>query len=201
MNKKKLLLVAATSMIAVVGLTFAINSSGKEQEIFGSGPDRWHHYAAVAATEDSHGSKEFWSNESDGCATHTFVNPGVVCIEHDFSEYPSFATLTSDDDRYVAPIPSYSVSYEVFDMNKMDVYPFSNYFASSSVTPSKFSNGTLTITLNLNVAQYQIMAVYCSSPYQAGETVQNMGGGTYVITDLPNSNVTIGINVGYYVYG
>ena len=102
MNKKKILLsVAATSMIAITGAIMAITGSLKSLSVFATNGEVWHHYAAVAPTETTHGSKEFWASSTDGCATHTFTDPGVTCVEHDFSTYDSFASLTYDDDRYI----------------------------------------------------------------------------------------------------
>lgn len=104
MNKRNVLLsVTVTSMIAVTCAVLAINGGLENSSISATNGEVWHHYAAVAPTENTHGSKEFWASSADGCATHTFTNPdpGVTCIEHDFSTYDSFATLTWDDDRYV----------------------------------------------------------------------------------------------------
>lgn len=93
MNKKKILLsVAATSMIAITGAIMAITGSLKSLSVFATNGEVWHHYAAVAPTETTHGSKEFWASSTDGCATHTFTDPGVTCVEHDFSTYDSFAS-------------------------------------------------------------------------------------------------------------
>lgn len=102
MNKKKVLLsVTVASMIAVTGAVLVINGGLNSSSAFATNGEVWHHYAAVAPTETTHGSKEFWASSTDGCATHTFTDPGVTCEEHDFSTYDSFATLTCDDDRYV----------------------------------------------------------------------------------------------------
>ena len=102
MNKKKILLSAAvTSMIAVTGAVLAINGGLNSSSAFASNGDVWYHYAAVEPTETTHGSKEFWASSADGCTTHTFTDPGVTCVEHDFSENDYFASLPRDDDRYV----------------------------------------------------------------------------------------------------
>lgn len=104
MNKKKVLLsVTATSMIAVTGAVLVINGGLNSSSAFATNGEVWHHYAAVAPSETTHGSKEFWASSTDGCATHTFTDPGpgITCIEHDFSKYDSFASLSRDDDRYV----------------------------------------------------------------------------------------------------
>ena len=102
MDKKKILLcVAATSMIAVAGAVIFANGGLKSSFVFATDGAVWHHYAAVAPTDTTHGSKEFWASSTDGCATHTFTDPGVTCVEHDFSTYDSFDSLSRDDDRYV----------------------------------------------------------------------------------------------------
>lgn len=102
MNKKKILLsVSITSMVAITGAVLVINGGLNSSSAFATNDVVWHHYAAVAPTENKHGSKEFWASSADGCATHTFTDPGVECIEHDFSKYDSFASLSRDDDRYV----------------------------------------------------------------------------------------------------
>lgn len=104
MNKKKiLLLTTVSSMVAVVGTVIFANGGLSGLSALATNGEVWHHYAAVAPTETTHGSKEFWASSTDGCATHTFTNPGqgVTCEEHDFSTYDSFASLSRDDDRYV----------------------------------------------------------------------------------------------------
>lgn len=102
MNKKKILLcVTATSMIAVTGAALVING-GLNSSISATDGEVWHHYAAVAPGENTHGSKEFWASSINGCVTHTFTDPGAEeYIEHDFATYDSFASLSRDDDRYV----------------------------------------------------------------------------------------------------
>lgn len=88
-------------MIAITGAVLVINGGLNSSSVFATNGEVWYHYAAVAPTDTTHGSKEFWASSSDGCATHQFTNPGVTCIDRDFSTYDSFATLTWDDDRYV----------------------------------------------------------------------------------------------------
>ena len=76
---------------------------------YGIGNDVWFHYAAVAPTQTMHGSKEFWTNSVDNCATHTLDKPigidDVNCIECNFAIKDSFASLEQTDDRY---IPSFN---------------------------------------------------------------------------------------------
>ena len=101
MNEKKILLSLTVTSMIVAGAVFAINGGLNSSSAFATNGEVWHHYAAVAPTETTHGSKEFWASSTDGCATHTFTDPGVTCVNHVFSTYDSFAALTCDDDRYV----------------------------------------------------------------------------------------------------
>ena len=102
MNKKKiLLLTTVSSMVAVVGTVIFANGGLNSSSAFATNGEVCYHYAAVAPTETTHGSKEFWASSTDGCTTHTFTDPGVTCVERDFSENVYFASLTCDDDRYV----------------------------------------------------------------------------------------------------
>ena len=65
----------------------------------------WKHYAAVAPTFASHGSKEFWANCSS-LGEHQFEAPASGTIEEggDFSLTAYFKELTPEDDRYVAKL-------------------------------------------------------------------------------------------------
>ena len=101
MKKEKILLSVTATMVAITGAFLAINGGLKNSSVFATNEVVWHHYAAVAPTDTTHGSKEFWASSADGCATHTFTDPGVTCVERDFSTNDSFASLTWDDDRYV----------------------------------------------------------------------------------------------------
>lgn len=105
MNKGKILLSATVASMIITGAVLAVNGglkgSLKSSFVFATDGAVWHHYPAVAPTETTHGSKEFWASSVDGCTTHTFTDPGVECEEHDFSKYDSFASLSRDDDRYV----------------------------------------------------------------------------------------------------
>ena len=85
-------IVAASGNVVDTGV-FAIKRNG--------GAEVWHHYAEVAPTESTYGSKEFWAKGSEGCQTRYFTDPGVTCIEHDFSSYEEFATLTYGHELYI----------------------------------------------------------------------------------------------------
>ena len=101
MKKKKLLLIiSAISMCSAV-MTIVTANAFEDKHVFALDNETWHHYAAVAPTENMHGSKEFWAKDSEACSTPYFEDPGVTCIDHDFSIYDSFETLTFGDERYV----------------------------------------------------------------------------------------------------
>lgn len=106
-NSKKTLLVLAT--VALVGGTFTAVALTKENGFSVSAAEDentiWKHYAAVAPTFTSHGSKEFWANCSE-IGTHVFEEPKVGKIQEgdDFSKTPYFNELTPTDDRYVAKL-------------------------------------------------------------------------------------------------
>lgn len=106
-NSKKTLLVLAA--VALVGGTFTAVALTKENGFSVSAAEDentiWKHYAAVAPTFTSHGSKEFWANCSE-IGTHVFKAPEVGKIQEgdDFSKTAYFKELTPEDDRYVAKL-------------------------------------------------------------------------------------------------
>ena len=106
-NSKKTLLVLAA--VALVGGTFTAVALTKESGFSVSAAEDentiWKHYAAVAPTFTSHGSKEFWANCSE-IGTHVFEAPKVGKIQegNDFSKTAYFKELTAEDDRYVAKL-------------------------------------------------------------------------------------------------
>lgn len=108
MNKKALFgTTCAVSLCLTVGvLFFNSNSSFLEAAVHATNNVVWYHYAAVEPTENRHGSKEFWASNENGCSTHTFIDPGVSCIERDFSTMSYFDDLDENDDRYIAPLDS-----------------------------------------------------------------------------------------------
>lgn len=105
--KKKVLLIAVTSLSLALGVTAGVIFAKKDNIVFSKATDGsyWNHYAQVTPTWDKHGSKEFWAN----CSTHNFtlVNPGV---DEDIREGVAFDTttyfdeLTSEDPRYLPPL-------------------------------------------------------------------------------------------------
>ena len=102
MNGKYKLIVsiAIVSSCAVIGTAFA-TSATFTSFVTAQDSEVWHHYAGVAATESTYGSKEFWAKGSEGCTTRYFVDPGADCVEHDFSGYDEFATLTYGHELYI----------------------------------------------------------------------------------------------------
>ena len=106
MNKKLILTgISFISSVSLVGFML-LSSSKNDSFVSASVNTIWYHYAAVAATESAHGSREFWASNSDGCITHTLIDPEQESyVEKDFSTYESFASLTRDDDRYLPPLP------------------------------------------------------------------------------------------------
>jgi len=183
MNKNKILLsVAITSAIAV-GAVFAVNAGLESSSVFATNDAAWHHYAAVAPTETTHGSKEFWASSIDGCATHQFTDPGVACVEHNFSTYDSFATLTCDDDRYV---PSGNESLGITPMfstkNKTvtyGLYPQKNVNDSSLVSAL---NGLAASESNgwyLYDGEYY--AKLSAKPYTANSFTSKFDNGTTIV--------------------
>ena len=105
--KKKVLLIAVTSLSLALGVTAGVIFAKKDNIVFSKATDGsyWNHYAQVTPTETKHGSKEFWSN----CSTHNFtlVNPGAgedirEGVAFDTTTY--FDELTSEDPRYLPPL-------------------------------------------------------------------------------------------------
>ena len=104
--KKKVLLIAVTSLSLALGVTAGIIFAKKDNIVFSKATDGsyWNHYAQVTPTWDKHGSKEFWAN----CSTHNFtlVNPGAgedIREGVAFDTTPYFDELTSEDPRYLPP--------------------------------------------------------------------------------------------------
>lgn len=102
--KKKLLIVASSAAVAMVATLSITAFNSGIFSAFAADQNVWYHYAAVEPTDTMYGSKEFWANSVNNCSTHVFENPGVPCVEKDFSTYQSFLDLVPDDDRYVPSI-------------------------------------------------------------------------------------------------
>jgi len=105
--KKKVLLVAITSLSLAVGVTAGVLAYKSDNNSFAGAKDEsyWYHYAQVTPTETKHGSKEFWAN----CSTHNFSleNPGAgedIREGVDFATTSYFEELTDSDPRYLPPL-------------------------------------------------------------------------------------------------
>lgn len=116
MRKYKVLLI--TSLVSVVAFSSAIAiteyNHSKDIQVLSDENTTWKHYAPVAATENTHGSKEFWANCSlSGLGTHVLEKPtsGHIIeksLEDDsgfaFDETDYFDALDVFDDRYIYPL-------------------------------------------------------------------------------------------------
>lgn len=192
-------------MIAVTGAVLAINGGLENSSVFATDGEVWHHYAAVAPTETTHGSKEFWASGTKGCAAHTFVDPGVTCVEHDFSTYDSFDTLTCDDDRYV---PSGNESLGITPMfsakNKTVTY---GLYPQKNVDDSTLISALELIAPGTNgwyLYENEYYAKLTATPYKSNYAFDNETiieeGTTYWFKCEPITwNVLSDDNVEYYV--
>jgi len=182
-NKEKILLsVTATSMI-ITGAVLAVSGGLKSSSGFATNGEVWHHYAAVAPTETTHGSKEFWASSINGCATHQFTDPGVTCVEHDFFTYDSFAALTCDDDRYV---PSGNESLGITPMfstkNKTVTY---GLYPQKNVNDSSLVSALNALTTPESNGWYlyndEYYAKLSATPYTANSFTSKFDNGTTIV--------------------
>ena len=141
MNKKKIIaFVSLTSTTLVVGsLYFVSFSKNNNPALLAIASDSWYHYTAVAATENKHGSREFWAKADDYCNTRVFNQPeGTIIETRDFASYESFGTLAFGDDRYVPSL--FDQRNGVYPINNGDgtfnygIYPNSKVTDSSVLT-------------------------------------------------------------------
>ena len=95
MQKKSLLLMSLTGA-SLLGLTFAmcISNNKFSSVTFGSDPT-WNHYQAVAATCESYGVKEYWTNCQ---GSTTIVDPGAADVIE--KGQPSAAEIQAIVDTY-----------------------------------------------------------------------------------------------------
>ena len=102
--KRRSLFLASGATLALALTAAVIASAGSFSFLKASGNEStlWKHYAAVDASEDTHGSKEFWASCSD-LGYHVFLEPSEGKIEEggDFSQSEDFAALSYGDDRYI----------------------------------------------------------------------------------------------------
>ena len=104
MKRRSLFLVIGASLSLVVTASVFLTAANRFSFLRATGGEAtlWKHYAAVAESEDMHGSKEFWAS-CDDLGYHVFTEPTQGTIEEggDFAETPFFDALTYKDDRYV----------------------------------------------------------------------------------------------------
>ncbi len=111
-KNKKLALLSVAGLLGALAIGVTATSGSGIIRTNGDDATVWKHYAAVAATETTYGSKEFWASctaDVDGnYGTRVFTAPTTGTIKEggDFSATTYFAEMTADDDRYVAPLDS-----------------------------------------------------------------------------------------------
>lgn len=108
-RKKRFILGLAGGVLALgaVGVLASQNGFNDGIGAYATEPENmlWKHYAEVKPTYTTHGSKEFWANCSS-LGEHSLTQPTKGKIEEgeDFSKTTYFASLTEEDDRYVAKL-------------------------------------------------------------------------------------------------
>lgn len=127
MNAKKITFVLSIASLLVI-MTAFIFSIDDLTGLKADYNEIWYHYSKVDPTENSHGSKEFWASESNGCKTILLEEPieGQI-IDRDFSINPFFNELTFEDERYIPSIfesrnAVYPIAYGNIDY-KYGIYP------------------------------------------------------------------------------
>ena len=166
MKKNKLLTLITVSSVCATMAAVVCFASSKQGlfATFANVTDGWYHYAAVAPTATTHGSREFWAHSSDACATHQFTDPGEVCVERDFSTYESFTNLAQDDDRYVTPTAQKFTSNAYVAVVTDRVYATDTYSFTMSKTSSDpqlfFKSEVLT---EMGDNDYLLFSVYGTS--------------------------------------
>ena len=141
-----LLIASITSMIALGGIV-AAGGNLVDTGVFAikrNGSGAWYHYAAIEATETRPGSREFWTNSSDGCGTHYLEKPAGVDIDSiSFMEHPAYYNMSKSDDRYIAPLissPIYDIDNDVI---KYGIYPQSILADEGNIYSTLNSNAVL----------------------------------------------------------
>lgn len=143
--KKKVVLLAVTSLSLTLGITAGVVLAKADNTIFAGAKDDsyWYHYAQVTPTDDEHGSKEFWAN----CSTHNFSleNPGVgedIREGVDFKTTTYFDELTSEDPRYLPPL-SERVDIKGYLNSLLDAFNHDPYsYIPNSMRPEQVSKVT-----------------------------------------------------------
>ncbi len=113
-KKKKLALLSVAGILSAVAIGVTVTDAVNPNFIPALGEDAtvWKHYAAVEATETTHGSKEFWASctpdVSGNYGTHVFVAPttGTIVEGGDIKTTAYWDDIVEGDDRYVGPVDS-----------------------------------------------------------------------------------------------
>ena len=93
--RKKRLLILSTGLITC-GTLMAVCFSTSASSLSVSGSDTWLHYEAVAATCESYGIKEYWTN----CKGNTTIVEPVGGVDTEKGQ-PSAADIKYNVDTYV----------------------------------------------------------------------------------------------------
>lgn len=151
-KKTSLVLISLSALLAIGGGTGLAIASGLADNLLATSEETnnyWNHYEAVAPTTTMHGSKEFWAH----CSLHEFVlsHPGEgedIREGVAFNSTAYFAELTSEDARYVAPLPMSKKSfplqssgfiYESTDLvGDKSTYSFDNFTFSFNQSTSSY---------------------------------------------------------------
>ena len=140
MKKKHIIVSVALSAITIsTGLVFAAkNGFSINNFTVASSGNYWNHYAAVAPTTTTHGSKEFWAN----CSTHNYSltqpGPGEDIREGvAFNTTTYFNELDSSDPRYVAPLSNVYYTITFISNGGSSVAPIEELAGTSIEEPNK----------------------------------------------------------------
>ena len=153
-KKTSVVLISLSALLAIGGGTGLAIASGLADNLLATSQETnnyWNHYEAVAPTTTMHGSKEFWAH----CSLHEFVlsHPGEgedIREGVAFNSTAYFAELTSEDARYVAPLPvdlakksfplqSSGFIYESTDLvGDKSTYSFDNFTFSFNQSTSSY---------------------------------------------------------------
>ncbi len=112
-KKQKLALLSVAGILGALtlGVTAATGGNGTIRT-YGGEATVWKHYAAVEATETTHGSKEFWASctpdASGKYGARVFEEPTTGIIEEggNIQDTVYWDEIKEGDDRYVAPLDS-----------------------------------------------------------------------------------------------
>ncbi len=138
-KNKKLALLSVAGLLGVLAVGVTAAGSSGTIRTFGDDATIWKHYAAVAATETDHGSKEFWAcctpGDDNKYGKRVFTAAEVTGkIEEggDIKDTTYWNDIVEGDDRYVAPLDS-TITFDAR--------------GGTVVTEGKYSYGTLASAL------------------------------------------------------